>query len=440
MVTKEARLKVTTKVHTIPWLAAALLAACGGEENESLSFGEDMQRAEAPQLAALPVPAQWWVDPPVYNAAQLERQHEGERYVAERYREQGWRIVETTQTYLGDILDWIDPASIRGSDAPRPPPIPPEQLKPPPGAQLQQTELDVYPELRGPKGTVPVVRPNFAPYVRGEVRAASIEDYLALPQVAGRTRLYAGLYSTTPCKSVSSWVNDFGDAVQSGTFSVIETAVVCPGTNPSTTMELVGAATSRDPKHFGNSILRLQFEFATQGDLTKDDIGGWHGTVYGFVLASDAPYSNGIALTPVSTVGGIQYTSRFIITQVGSNWWIGHNGNWLGFYEGSKFDMLNSYGCQAHWYGEVYDETPTDWTLTNMGSGRHASGGFGQAAYVMTPFYVDLAGVSRWPAGGNYSSPQDSACYTRSPLFTEPPGQDRYFFLGGPGGDAIGCN
>jgi hypothetical protein len=119
------------------------------------------------------------VDPPVYNAVQLKRQHEGERHVAERYREQGWRIVETTQTYLGDILDWIDPASIRGSDAQRPPPIPPEQLRPPPGAQLQQTELDVYPELRGPKGTIPVVRPN-------SLHGASRSGAVLLPGRAGR--------------------------------------------------------------------------------------------------------------------------------------------------------------------------------------------------------------------------------------------------------------
>jgi hypothetical protein len=32
------------------------------------------------------------------------------------------------------------------------------------------------------------------------------------------------------------------------------------------------------------------------------------------------------------------------------------------------------------------------------------------------------------------------ACYTKSNLLVGPPGQERYFFLGGPGGDALGCN
>lgn len=119
---EEARLRATTAGKAIPWLAAALLAACGGEEDESLGFGEERQRAAAPQLAALPAPAIWRVDPPVFDAVQLKRQQEVERYVAKRYREQGWRVVETSQTYIGDILDWIDPASVGGPMPNRPRP------------------------------------------------------------------------------------------------------------------------------------------------------------------------------------------------------------------------------------------------------------------------------------------------------------------------------
>jgi hypothetical protein len=102
--------------------------------------------------------------------------------------------------------------------------------------------------------------------------------------------------------------------------------------------------------------------------------------------------------------------------------------------------MLNSGGCEAHWYVEVYDPSPTDWTYTNMGSGRHASYGTGQAAYVIKPAYLDMAGVFRWPDGAGSSSPSDSACYTKSSLSIGLPGQDRFFYLGGPGGDASGCH
>jgi hypothetical protein len=75
-----------------------------------------------------------------------------------------------------------------------------------------------------------------------------------------------------------------------------------------------------------------------------------------------------------------------------------------------------------------------------MGSGLFASGGFGKAAYVMTPFYTDTWGVAHWPDGAVSAPQSDTACYTKSNLLTGGPGQERYFYLGGPGGDALGCD
>jgi hypothetical protein len=139
-------------------------------------------------------------------------------------------------------------------------------------------------------------------------------------------------------------------------------------------------------------------------------------------------------------VGETQYTSRFEILLSDGKWWVSHNGNWLGYYPASLFNLIPSGGCQAHWYGEVFDPTPTDWTWTNMGSGLFASGGFGKAAYVMTPFYTDTWGVAHWPDGAVSAPQSDTACYTKSNLLTGGPGQERYFYLGGPGGDALGCD
>jgi hypothetical protein len=39
------------------------------------------------------------------------------------------------------------------------------------------------------------------------------------------------------------------------------------------------------------------------------------------------------------------------------------------------FNPMNANGCRAHWYGEVFDGTPADWTNNNMGSGNYASQG-----------------------------------------------------------------
>lgn len=419
---------------------AVLLPGCGLAADDT----EDILGNSATHslIQALPEPAIRRLDPPALDAEQRRRQAEVDLYLAKQHHDLGWRIVETTQTYIGDVIDWLDPASVPGSDAEPPPRPSPEELKPPPGAKLQVTELDLYPELRGPEGTIPMIRPRFASYVRGETTATSVEDFIqhqVVGQPAGTDRLYGGYIKQQANKALVSWINDFGDIIEPGTLSLIEMATVCQGTNPDATMELVGVATSRDWANFGDWVLRLQVEFLTAGMVTGNYIGGWDGIRLGFVAAAGRPYGPGIALAPVSTVGGIQYTSRFEILLSGGNWWVGHNGNWLGYYPGFRFDLIPSRGCEAHWYGEVFDPTPTDWTWTNMGSGLFASGGFGQAAYVMKPYYTALSGVTYYPDGAA-SAPGDPACYKKSNLIVGGPGQERYFFLGGPGGDALGCN
>jgi hypothetical protein len=130
------------------------------------------------------------VDPPVLSPEERARYDEVQRYLARRYRD--YRIVETTQTYIGDIIDWLDPATFLHHQQPG--------------------------------------------------------------QPSGQNRLYAGLVAPNPNKRVVSWVNDFGDIIEPSTMSLIETATVCPGSSSATTMELVGAATSRDWWNLGSGL------------------------------------------------------------------------------------------------------------------------------------------------------------------------------------------
>jgi hypothetical protein len=143
---------------------------------------------------------------------------------------------------------------------------------------------------------------------------------------------------------------------------------------------------------------------------------------------------------PLSTINGKQYESRFEILLSNGNWWIGHNGNWLGYYEGSKFDMLSVKADEAIWYGEVFDPTPTDWTWTDMGSGLFASHGAKKAASFKNPSYKDVWGSSYWPTNFGNTRPNDTACYTRSNLVSGPPGTEYTLYVGGTGGDVPGCN
>ena len=98
------------------------------------------------------------------------------QYLTDRYQEEGWNILFTAQMPSGDIYDWLDSASVAGSQEEPPPPM--SELTLPPGFGLVQSELDLNPLLRGPPDTLPMVRPNFSLYISGSTGATSIEDFL----------------------------------------------------------------------------------------------------------------------------------------------------------------------------------------------------------------------------------------------------------------------
>src|SRR5215207_5284151 len=75
---------------------------CGADGHDSVEVGQ----VRAPITAkVLSEPEVWRVAPPVLSAAERTRQEEVDRYLL---RQHGARkIVATTQTYDGDIIDWV---------------------------------------------------------------------------------------------------------------------------------------------------------------------------------------------------------------------------------------------------------------------------------------------------------------------------------------------
>jgi hypothetical protein len=146
---------------TIPLMAVSLLCGCTGTDEDGSTPFEGIGAAGHGEALRLPDPVVWRADPPELTPKQRRRQAEVDQPLVERYRE--YRIVETTQGYSGDIIDWVDPDTIPGARVePPPPPWTEEDLRPSSGAQLARTELEMYPELRGPEGTTPIHRPNFS--------------------------------------------------------------------------------------------------------------------------------------------------------------------------------------------------------------------------------------------------------------------------------------
>jgi hypothetical protein len=445
-----------------------LLVACSGvddghappvPEEAPVDAATPSHAGSAPKL---PDPAVRRVAVRDLSPAELLRSREIDELIARRY--QGYRIVDTVETYAGDVIDYVDSASIPGSDAEPPPRPSAAEMVMPAGVELQQTEVERHPELRGPAGTTAMVRPRFDTYLSGESKASSLAEHLRSSSVrpramqgtaevapeknaetgqpAGVSRLYGGYVAKVANKRVIAWVNEFTGAIEAGTFSLIEVATMCPGANLPKTAELVGATISRDRSNFADSKPRIQLEFLTAGvNAVGDNIGGWDGMFDGFVPAAGRPYGPGAVVT-ASTINGQQFESRIEIQLSGGNWWISHNGNWLGYYPGGLFELINTKGCQAHWYGEVFDPTPGNWTNTNMGSGQYASQGYGKAAYVRDPYYHDANNVSHW-LDANFAfgaGIQDPDCYTSTLVANGAAPWERSFFMGGPGGEAVGCD
>lgn len=224
-----------------------------------------------PTTQSLPPPKVRRVDPPVRSADEQPRQNEVDAYLFNEYQERGWQIIETNQTYGGDIIDCLNPVSVVGPDPqPEPPPLPAIDALPiPEGMQLQVTELDTFPELRCPAGTTPMTRPTFEAYIRGETDATSVDDFItnhqAMAMPDGADRLYAGLPVFAPNQGASAWVNQYGGDIEPRTFSLIELSVLCRGADPENTMEVVGIVATRDRANFGDAVVRLQVEFFTKG-------------------------------------------------------------------------------------------------------------------------------------------------------------------------------
>jgi|GEM_PF-1305838 len=410
----------------MPVAGAALLIACTTPDESAVD--------------CLPEPSPRRVDPPAYTDEQQARKEEVDQFLCDRYQEEGWQILETTQTYGGDIIDWLDPASVPGSQVDPPPPIPASEYEPLDG-ELQVTELDQFPELRAEAG-IPVTRPTFEAYIQGWTDAVSLEDFLSQQEggmPAGQTRLYVGLTTMVDNWGGAGRFTPFAGTVEEGTFSLLELAVACDGPDKDNTLELVGIVASQDKKHF-DGVVRLQVEFFADGVKYGDEKGGWHGFFRGFVPFEGAAYGPGLALVPLSTPGGKQYGSYFkILRAQNGDWWLAHNGHWLGYYPATLFDLINTKACDVSWYGEVLDTTPTDRTETDMGSGEFAINGFGYASSIANMTYYDTSGAQNAPSSFGTMGPTDPACYTKSDLFADALGVP-YFILGGPGGDAPGCD
>ena len=271
--------------------------ACSGQQEDAPAAHKERLRATR---EGLPQPTLWRVPPPTMSAAARARQAQVDQYLLRQYGSR--RIVETTQTYSGDIIDWVDPDTVPGSRV-QPPP---SSTNTPDGTLVEKTsvdatELERYPELRGPAGTIPFTRPPFTTYVSGMSGAATVEEHVAhfepSGQPAGSSRLYGGRGQVERNIQVNANIHQFSGSPEAGTLSLLEMATLCYGSDSPNTAEWVGVAVSRGAAGYDGSTLRFTVEFITAGvNHLGDQHGGWDGQVLGFVAAAGRPYGPGVQL------------------------------------------------------------------------------------------------------------------------------------------------
>jgi hypothetical protein len=460
-------------------LTAAVLSGCGILGLDSSGSSGDnppdpCSNLRAPDVSMAP--------DPVFTADEQPRQNEVCQRVGQAYKELGYQVVFTSRGPSGTTYDWATASTVQGSGAEPPPTPTPEQIQAmlPEGVQLALTEIDVFPQLQGPAGTIPFVRDTYSAYVAGDTGAISLGDWIQNYQVVGappskkaQYRMYAGIVTFAPNLGANVWINSYPGFIEKDTLSLLEIVVGCRDPNNpigGEMRQLIGIAASRDNinlkgKFFKNdpdSVLRLQVEFLTEGfGVTGDKKGGWDGIRSGFLPPDFRPYPPGtpFATSTISTVGGPQFESLYQIALKDGDWWVGHNGHWLGRYPHALFDnatpvndaspsnLIASQACEVDWYGEIAAFTNAPWTTTDMGSGHFASEGWQNAANFRNPSYIvdpDPAAPPVWPdSDPNIKSldaqPYNPGCYSKTLLTSGPPPADRFFYLGGPGGDAPGC-
>jgi hypothetical protein len=386
------------------------------------------------------------------------------QYFKERHAR--YKVVATTETKGGQILDWIPRESQTLEGKIGEPPIElgrvkqdvaqPERLEGKSPRVLDETvhtELQAEPGLLGPAGTVPIVRFDVERYLETERELpedpADVLRKEPPPSPASNSRYYGVWQRFGTVYGSAGRINiwDVSGLVSSET-SIAQVAVI-----RGSPMQAIEAGkietTSQNSGH-----PRLFTYFRTNGSASGDWVGGYDATVDGWIQYSSS-VAPGMSLVGwSSSQGGSQYSLDVTVRLWQGNWWVWAAGEWAGYYpyckgggtsapcsSGTLFSAngIRDQADRLDWYGEVYDKTSPSPTSTDMGSGRFASEGWSHSAYFRNLTYFWAANTYWWWGSGSPSA-TDSNCYsTSSAFYSSDPNWQNWYYLGGPGKENAAC-
>ncbi len=324
-------------------------------------------------------------------------------------RQSALKIVKTTATPSGQILDWIpvesqDPAGKIATPPPASTASLPvrtaDALKPvkPVGLELDDPRVE-----RGPAGTVPVVRPDISRLTK----TIALKDYLSkrgglCANKKRRNKKPAdpnpfGYFHGTDGQDVKAYGCDFFLNVWDPTIndpsvpggddhSILQTWLQ---NYDGQTQSLEGGWTV-DQGLNGDTQPHI-FTYYTVNGYSQDgnNLGGYNRTVSGWVQYSNSVFP-GIRINGTSKYGGEQLdvSMKFQLyrepTNAELNWWIAVQGIWMGYYPASLYNR--GLGNDVEWIGfrgEVYSSLANPaFTKDQMGSGWQAQTGWTHAAFL----------------------------------------------------------
>jgi hypothetical protein len=315
-------------------------------------------------------------------------------------RQSRLKVVKTTATPSGQVLDWIPIESQHpeGKIASPPPSISlraraadePKQVK------LARLELEDATIERGPSGTVPIVRPNLAKLTR----TIAVKDYATkrgglLVNKRRRNRKttdpspfgYFHALSSQDTKLygcdgfLSVWDPAIDDPAGPGDDHSIMQTWLQNYDKPE--VQSVEAGWTVDQELNGDTIAHI-FTYYTTNGYSQDgnNLGGYNRLYSGWQQYSSWCFP-GIRINGASTIGGQQLGIEIKYQLWQNNWWFAAQGIWMGYYPASLFN--GGIGNYAEWVGfggEVYSSLANPaLTEDQMGSGRQAQDGWTYAAF-----------------------------------------------------------
>ena len=411
------------------------------------------------------------------SAEYQERRSRIIEFFSQRRTQMRPEVVATTKTKSGQTIDWIRPESqVPGGKLATPPSedfdevtkpksdldnpyldteLPKALQERPRRDESAQTELQLDRSAMGPKGTVPVVRFDVESYLKEHPTYLPKDPIEILTKVpppapASNDRYYAVWQRFGDVFGSIGRINIWNTTGPVGGETSIAQVAVIRGT-PMQAIE----AGKIEHSAFAPSKRPVFFTyFRTNGGASGDWVAGYNALVDGWIQVSSS-VAPGMSLVPwESRTDGSQFSLDVEVRLWEGNWWVKAAGEWAGYYpyckgggarpcaQGTLFstagirDMAN----RLDWYGEIFDESAPAATSTDMGSGAFANQRWRKAAYFRNLLFTWAPTKVWWWNAGSIST-TDPACYSADgPYYSSDPNWRNWFYYGGPGKEAAGCN